>query len=180
MSPRRSVAGRPAKAPGSAQDRRSTPDQGTECALRFFVPGKPLPKGSPAILRHRISGRPFVRESPAEKSWETIIGQLAKVTLYSRYGMIGWPLSGPVRVRLVFELKATSGGKLAHEKPHADLDKLARACCDALAGIAYFDDCQVTVLEVRKRIAEVEPGVHVEVSEDRSPPTGGAVWMEAM
>lgn len=129
--------------------------------VRFFVPGAPKAKGSPAILRHKQSGKPFVRESPAQRSWESVVHELARYRARAQ----GWCglYPGPVAVQLFFHLPPSPGKKPAHGKPHPDIDKLVRSCLDAMSGILYADDVQVVELSTTKRIAEGEPGVWVEV-----------------
>lgn len=133
-------------------------------SLRFFVRGRPRSKGSPAILRNSRTGKPFVRESPSEKSWEAAIKVLAQLEARRR----GWRCleAGPVRVELLF-LLARSGksegsvDELAAMKPHPDLDKLTRACCDAMERVLYKDDCQVVALQLSKRIVQDDEEVGV-------------------
>jgi Holliday junction resolvase RusA-like endonuclease len=69
----------------------------------------------------------------------------------------GWrPLDGPVLVSVVFMLlkprSVPKRRRLPTVKP--DVDKLARAVLDALTGIAYRDDAQVTTLSVRKEYGD--------------------------
>jgi Holliday junction resolvase RusA-like endonuclease len=85
------------------------------------------------------------------------------------------PIEGPVDVYLMFVLyrpKSTPKTKPTPPaiKKNGDIDKLTRAVLDGLTGPAYKDDCQVTALKVRKRIAELgEPtGCLIEVKPDRA------------
>jgi len=80
-----------------------------------------------------------------------------------------------VRVDLSFVLprSGTREGtplELAAMKPHPDLDKLTRACCDAMERVLYRDDCQMVAGAVTKRVAErgEEPGVMITVERVRS------------
>ena len=83
------------------------------------------------------------------------------------------PLAGPLRVVLEFELPrpkshyrtGARAGELRESAPvyhstRPDADKLARAVLDALAGVAFRDDGQVSRLEVDKVFGE-RPGVLV-------------------
>lgn len=123
-------------------------------SLRFFVRGQPRGKGSPAILRRRGTGKPFVREKPSEKSWECAIRVLAML----ERRRTGWSLleSGPVRVELEFVLPVSERARAADPCASSrapDADKLARAVLDALSRSVYGDDRQVVELVVRKRLA---------------------------
>ncbi len=78
------------------------------------------------------------------------------------------PWSDPVEVKLSFTLPAPRSARAksnsAASKPHCDIDKLARSCLDALQGVVYRDDVQVTRLEARKMVSrEYESGVWIEV-----------------
>lgn len=57
---------------------------------------------------------------------------------------------------------------------YADCDKLARAVCDALAGIAYRNDRQVALLSVERLWAteEARPGAYISIS----PAPASGVW----
>lgn len=133
--------------------------------MRFFVPGRPAPQGSKnAFVR---GGRAVVVEvSKGVKPWREAV-QDAAVTHGCQ------PLDGPVSVRLTFLMpRPKAMPKKANltmtKKP--DLDKLARAVLDALTGVCFDDDSQVTRLLVVKRRAGTseEPGVmiHVEPGEE--------------
>ena len=133
--------------------------------LRFFVPGKPCSKGSPAILRNRRTGKPFVREKPTEVSWEQSVRVVAQVAKHK--AVFAMVTAGPVAVTLEFILPRSgkrqgSANLLAAMKPHPDIDKTARACLDAMTGVLYADDCQVTRLVAEKAVGE-RPGVWIEV-----------------
>jgi len=73
--------------------------------------------------------------------------------------MAEWPPShGPIRLWAEFALKppASMPKRLHGWKPHTskpDIDKLLRALCDALTGIAWVDDSQVCVCAVNKGYA---------------------------
>lgn len=118
----------------------------------FFVPGQARPQGDLKLGRQ---GRLFM--AGPVKEWRVDIGKIAR-------SEIGEPLTGPVTVLLEFVFQPPRVA-LSRRGPHAqrpDLDKLTRACLDALTGIAYRDDSQVAVIVARKRWG-LEPGVSVTV-----------------
>lgn len=132
--------------------------------IRFFVAGKPKTKGSPSILRGR-GGRPFVRESDDERAWEEAI----RAEAYSAVAREGWVHPHAVCVRLAFVCQAPVNPRAKSQspasKPHGDIDKLSRACLDAMQGVLYRDDFQVTKLEAVKMVSAATPaGVWIEVS----------------
>lgn len=133
--------------------------------MRFFVPGHPAPQGSKqAFVRGKRAV--LVEVSKRVKPWREAV-QDAAVTHGCQ------PLDGPVSVKLTFLMpRPKAMPKKANltmtQKP--DSDKLARAVLDALTGVCFDDDSQVTRLLVVKRRAGTaeEPGVmiHVEPGEE--------------
>ncbi|MGV3071501.1 RusA family crossover junction endodeoxyribonuclease [Corynebacterium phoceense] len=131
--------------------------------LVFFVPGKPLPQGSKKYLgTNQRTGRAVLRESSTGVyAWRDKIGYTA------RFNMRRIPLAtGPVQLGFEFVMPRTKA--MRHNTPppmtqKPDLDKLARAVFDALTGIIYKDDSQVTDLAMLKRRAEhgEQTGVHI-------------------
>jgi crossover junction endodeoxyribonuclease RusA len=160
----RSSATRTETAGAASDDRVAQP-----ASLRFFVRGSPKSKGSPAIYRRAGTGKPFVRESPAEKSWECAIKVLAQLCARRT----GWRCAeGPVAVDLEFLLPSAGKrprrdgqARAAWLSPTIDIDKAARAALDPLASVLYADDRQVVDLRARKRLAAAgeESGVWVTV-----------------
>lgn len=126
--------------------------------MRFFVPGHPAPQGSKqAFVRGKRAV--LVEVSKRVKPWREAV-QDAAITHGCQ------PLDGPVSVKLTFLMpRPKAMPKKANltmiQKP--DSDKLARAVLDALTGVCFDDDSQVTRLLVVKRRAGTaeEPGVMI-------------------
>ncbi len=85
------------------------------------------------------------------------------VTMYARHKLaqenINEPMAGkhvPVKLMIEFHLQRPKGAPKKRTAPAVkpDLDKLVRATCDALKGVLYLDDGQVTELRARKVYAE--------------------------
>jgi hypothetical protein len=77
-------------------------------------------------------------------------------------------MAGPVALRAEFRLpKPASAPKRLRTWPikarSGDVDKLARACLDALTGVLFADDAQVISLMVTKDWAVKGPGLWLEV-----------------
>lgn len=106
---------------------------------KFFVRGRPVPQGSLKF----IQGRPIHVRATDLALWRADIARNAQEAGYK-------PVSGAVRVTILFEMKApkTVTRKYPHVKP--DLDKLVRAVLDGLTGVAYDDDSQVVFIEASK------------------------------
>lgn len=130
--------------------------------LALFVPGKPAPQGSKRHVGRGI----LVESSKACAPWRTTVAwHTAQVHTAA-------PLDGPLAVRLQFVMPRPAG--LPKRKPtppmtkRPDTDKLARAILDALTGVAWRDDSQITDLRGTKRYAELDeqPGVYIHLTAD--------------
>jgi len=130
--------------------------------LALFVPGRPAPQGSKRHVGRGI----LVESSKACGPWRTVVAYHAG-QVYT-----GAPLDGPLAVRLEFVMPRPAG--LPKRKPtppmtkRPDTDKLSRAILDALTGVAWRDDSQITDLRGTKRYAELDeqPGVHIHLTAD--------------
>lgn len=133
--------------------------------LAFFVAGHPTTQGSKRAFV--VNGRPILTEQSGDKLrlWRHAISDGARAARGD--GPI-W--EGPVDVLLWFHLlKPASEPKVKRtwpiKKRSGDVDKLARAALDALSGVVFLDDCQVTKLSVWKEWAGPPgPGVAIRVS----------------
>ncbi len=147
--------------------------------MRWFAPGIPAPKGSArAVMSHgkpRLLASGSTANKHALKSWAASVGWTAKAAMVH-------PLDGPVRVlcEFVFARPAshTRGGRAVASKiTKPDGDKLIRATLDALTGLAYVDDAQVSDGRWVKRYAA--PGeacgawITVEAIQQERPATPG-------
>lgn len=144
--------------------------------LAFTVYGVALPKGN---LKPRIATNargmhfPIVTESnKGVKSWQQLVKQGASEALNRVDELERRLLTEAVRVSATFVLprpKSLARKVSAHTKA-PDLDKLARAICDALTGVVYRDDNQVCELVIAKRYGHIEESAHVAI---RVEPTAG-------
>lgn len=140
--------------------------------ISFTVQGQPVAQGSKVAYMPKGAKRPILMETARErlKPWRTQIAAAAREEMRGEP-----PTHMPVRVCLYFTFQrpkghygtGKNGGVVKESSPrwHAtkpDADKLARACLDAMTGIAYRDDSQVAGLTVEKVYGE-EPGVTVHV-----------------
>lgn len=146
-------------------------------AVEFEVRGTPVPQGS---------GRTFVVAGRAVRATTTapLLAWRGAIASEARAAMAGAPLmEGPVELEVEFRPAVRPASHwlpanarrllraLRLEAPlwHAqapDVDKLCRACLDALSGVVYADDRQVARLTASKRWpADGEaPGCRVRVS----------------
>lgn len=129
--------------------------------ISFIVPGKPAPQGSMVAAISKTTGRVFMKSGneKALRAWRRDVAASA-----IRVG--AELIEGPVRVDVAFTLQRPkshyrtgknarllrdSAPALPTTKP--DVDKLLRAVLDALTGIAFVDDAQVTQTVATKSYA---------------------------
>lgn len=110
----------------------------------FHVLGLPITQGSKVIMR----GHLVDVKSKELKAWRSKIAEIATPHF-------GEPHKEAVFLDLTFFLPKPKTVKrlLPFVKP--DSDKLTRAVFDALTGVVYVDDCQVTDYIVRKRYGDI-------------------------
>lgn len=141
--------------------------------VRFFVPGRALPKGSPSILRNSRTGKPFVREKKEAIVWQAAVKMLAEVA--ARKQNLSALIDTAVAMEIHFVMprkksapKNASCVELAAVKP--DIDKVERAILDALQGVIYTQDSRVTwvlkSMRVHPHERPEETGVHILVGLD--------------
>jgi crossover junction endodeoxyribonuclease RusA len=130
--------------------------------LEVFVAGNPAPQGS---KRHVGNGR-MIESSKRLHPWRSTIAAAV------RFDMLEGALAfrGAVVVTLDFVMPRPVSTPKRFTPPavkRPDIDKLARACLDAITGIAIRDDSQVVELVATKRIAEIAetPGVLIRIAE---------------
>ncbi len=115
--------------------------------IRFFVPGLPRPQGSKRAIT--VKGKAYsvlIEQVKGVEKWRRVVGQVAGALWRPRY-----PVKGKVHVQLEFIMPWRKAPEKVY--PPEDLDKLCRAVLDALTGIVYVDDSQVTTIEASKRRA---------------------------
>lgn len=144
--------------------------------IEFFVPGHPAPAGSKKAIPHRATGKTIVMDMSGKRgrAWRRTVSNTARVECG-----LAEPLDGPVWMTLEFRMprpRSHFGTGRNHDKLKAaapalpiyppDALKLARSVEDALTGIVYVDDSQVTTGAQSKRYAEPgeAPGVLVRVA----------------
>jgi crossover junction endodeoxyribonuclease RusA len=145
--------------------------------LDFDVRGTPVPQGSSRAFV--VQGKAILVTGAGKgplAAWRHAIATEARRTVEDHP-----PLTGPVTVALAFRFPRPKSHWLPANarRPAAELrldapvfvtskpdaDKLARAALDALTGVVFGDDAQVSTLSVVKRYAGLVegPGVHVTV-----------------
>ena len=127
-------------------------------AWSFSVKGEPQPKGSTRSFTLPNGRRVTTSDNPAVKTWEDTI----------RFVLQDWPhgvLAGSVALDMTFTIArppSVSAKRRAEPTVRPDADKLLRGAQDALKGIVYRDDAQVTEAYVRKVYGETS-GLRCEI-----------------
>lgn len=120
----------------------------------FWTAGVPAPQGS----KRHVGGGRLIEASKKVAPWRKAVAAAATVVMIDKFSLLWVPWSGDVSVSLDFVLPRPKSLARSRPTPPAikrpDLDKLERAVLDALTGVVFADDSQVTVLQGSKRIAE--------------------------
>lgn len=128
-----------------------------------FVPGEPAPQGSTRAFV--VNGRASIaHDNKKTMPWRTAIQ--AEIIRQAGRLRIEFPGSEPVAVTMEFVMPRRNSEPKRSTRPHTrkpDGDKLARSVGDALTGLVYRDDAQVTSMSWSKRTAEIGevPGARI-------------------
>lgn len=110
--------------------------------LVFQVPGQPVP-----WRRARRAGRRTYTD-PKDRAYRRTVAMLGRAALPR-----GWPLDA----RYGLSVDAHFG-----DARRRDADNVAKAVMDALSGVAWADDSQITVLQVRMHERSADPQMDVQ------------------
>lgn len=135
--------------------------------ISFSIPGAPVAKGRAKVTT--IGGHARMYTPTKTLNYES------KVALFASQAMKGLPLlAGPVSLDLVLHMPipaswstkkrndAMAGGIIPTVKP--DCSNVLKAVEDALNGIVYLDDKQISDIKIRRRYSDL-PKVVVHVGE---------------
>lgn len=138
--------------------------------VEFTVKGESLTKGS--MQTKAFQGRDGKWRSSARNNnpnlakWEGTIRAVAQTAVDE----MPFLDPTPVRVEATFYLTPPQRPESDYPVNQKDVDKLARCALDAMTGVVYSDDEQVTDLHVKKRYAaDRRPRVVFRISEDDEP-----------
>lgn len=139
----------------------AVPDAVRWARAQVFVPGTPRPQGSHRAFVVKGFAR-VVEDNKKTNPWRADIHAATRAVTGP---VIVYPTE-PVALVLVFVMPRRAAEPKRVTPAHVrkpDVDKLARAVLDALAGLIYTQDQQVTDLHAHKRTAlpGETPGLHV-------------------
>lgn len=120
--------------------------------LTFMVPGQPVPKGRPRVLKN---GQTYTDKRTREA--EKAIGFAAKTALIQQRR--NRPLTGPLSLTVYFHLK---------NRRRMDVDNLLKTVQDGLNGVAFEDDSQIVEVHAYKRMSCMDPrtGVCIQAADE--------------
>lgn len=134
--------------------------------IRFVVLGTPVTQGSKRAFLNQHTGRIALTETGGikHKSWREAVRSEAQRAAETSFPT--GPATGRVAVHLQFGLqRPASAPKTRRTWPtgarSGDIDKLSRLVLDALTGVLFVDDSQVTELHVTKDYGT--PGVTIQL-----------------
>lgn len=135
-------------------------------AIAFKVFGEAQPQGSSRAFVPKGHSRPIITsDNPELKSWRQLVAECANATLTMLPAADRALLLDGVRVSIAFYLprpKTLPKKYTAHTKK-PDVDKLVRACFDALSHVLFRDDAQVCELVTAKYYAREGEAPHVDI-----------------
>ena len=117
-------------------------------SIKFTVYGKPQGKARP---RFTCQGWAYTPLNTVD--YET---QIRKAYVGAGGAIIGAMISNttPIQIKITAYFKKAKTNKMDFPTLKPDTDNIAKAVCDALNGVAYHDDKQITSLTVDKVWAE--------------------------
>ena len=131
--------------------------------MEFWVDGIPQTKGSARAFMPKKGARfPVVtNDNPKNKKWARSV-RIAAQNAMAQQAMA--MITGPVKLYCVFYVpqpkRVKSGLELSTTRP--DLDKMVRSVGDALEGVCYKHDAQVSGI-VATKFYSLKPGVQLTV-----------------
>ena len=142
----------------------ASPDGG-QC----FIPGVPVPQGSKRGFINAHGHVAIVDANTKARPWRADITAHVRDTIGPA---ILYPAEHPVALTMEFIMPRRAAEPKRVTPPHIrkpDTDKLSRAVLDALAGVVYAQDQQVTTMHASKRTAQIgeQPGLRVGWCVDR-------------
>lgn len=120
--------------------------------ITFEVLGNPVTQGSGKAITDRAGNARYIPDHRGPLTvWRSSIAHAAQLAADGAFAERGVPVWVSVTFRLQRPRSAPKRVVRPTTKP--DLDKLARACLDAMSGVLFADDSQVVSLHVQKEYA---------------------------
>ena len=145
--------------------------------ISFTVYGTPIPQGSTKAFIPKGWKRAIITaDNKKTKPWRQEIAQTAQAEM-GKLKMLEREIPVTVRCEFFFAKPKSTKKSVFAKTTKPDLDKLARSLLDALTGIVFEDDSQVTMLVVSKGFGNprAEISVTADVLEEDYEPEQAAV-----
>ena len=133
--------------------------------IAFTVHGTPIPQGSMHAFTPKGWKRPILTsDNRKTKPWRQEIAGSAQAAMRDvEMGTILRTSAVRVECQFYFARPLSLAKRVTQKMTKPDLDKLARALLDALTGICFEDDSQVTQLWVNKHF-DRQPRAEIRVT----------------
>lgn len=120
--------------------------------IEFTVYGTPVPQGSIRAFMPKGAKHPVLTgDNVKTKPWRQDVARIAQLAMQEKGARLFCrPSAVVVQCQFYFVKPKSASKSVAHKTTKPDLDKLARSLLDALTGICFEDDSQVTWLFVSK------------------------------
>jgi crossover junction endodeoxyribonuclease RusA len=134
----------------------------------FTVYGVPVPQGSSRAFIPKGWTRPVITAANSKtKPWRQEVAGACIARLNGASPAVSdMPMS--ITVAFFFDRPKSTKKSVRHKVTKPDIDKLARSILDALTGIAFADDSQVTELHVSKGFGS-PARAEIAISDSRMP-----------
>lgn len=133
--------------------------------VSFTVSGTPIPQGSMRAFLPKGHTRPIITaDNKKTKPWRQEIAQMADLAMHEvGEKLILRPNGVRVEAQFYFAKPKSTHKSVTHKTTQPDVDKLSRSLLDALTGICFEDDSQVTQLWVNKHFS-YQPRAEIRVT----------------
>ena len=129
--------------------------------LSMFIPGVPIAQPRPRITVRGKHGVAYVPRDHAIHEWRAKIKDMVQ----RRMGPCRPIIGRAIHVKMEFYLARPKSNRQQLPISRPDLDNLAKAVLDAVNGVIWGDDSQVTTVVMSKRWHNNQ-GLWLEISED--------------
>lgn len=139
--------------------------------VSFTCFGTPVPQGSTRAFIPKGWSRPIITAANSKtKPWRQEIAG-ACIAAIGNCEAAGSAVPIRIEVQFFFDKPKSTKKSVTDKVTKPDLDKLVRSCLDALTGIAFDDDSQVTEIIASKGFGS-PARMEVKISEANMPPRG--------
>ena len=133
----------------------------TGSKVSFTVYGEPQGKARARTVRNQYTGRTMSYTPDKTALYENLIRMEYQAQCRGYF----FPRGTAVAVRIDCYMKPPKGKRPGRPMKKPDADNVAKTVADACNGVAWYDDTQITDLEVHKYWAAGQPRIEVKIWE---------------